>query len=247
MDADSTPPHPTSPRRLRGWPLRSSLLIGAVVVTLGTVPVLVPLLVTRSGEAAQADSIPVAVTSTAPALSQAAVATEPSSAAGSTGPRTTAPAGPTAGSLASAEPSPEPTGPASASARVTAAAGTTPVAPPPARPDLVVTSVSWSPRKPRAGDALLFSAVVRNEGTAATAVGPDVAFFVDGAKVSWAAGGGSLAAGARRTVTASAGQAGSSWTAAVGTHTVVAQVDGAGRIPEVDEGNNTATATLTVG
>jgi hypothetical protein len=114
--------------------------------------------------------------------------------------------------------------------------------------DLMVVSVSWSPRRPRAGQPVLFAAVVRNGGTDPTpAVTHGVAFSVDGTKVSWSANSSApLAPGEERTYTADGGVSGNTWTATSGTHTVEAWADDLNRIPETSEDNNTATAPLTV-
>jgi len=50
---------------------------------------------------------------------------------------------------------------------------------------LVVAAVSWSPEQPAAGQPVTFSAVVRNDGAAATPeVTHRVGFGVDGSQVS---------------------------------------------------------------
>ncbi|MDQ6419419.1 CARDB domain-containing protein [Paenibacillus sp. LHD-117] len=116
----------------------------------------------------------------------------------------------------------------------------------PAKPDLVVTDVSWSPAAPAAGNAVTFSAVVKNQGTAATAAGTasNVAFYVNGTQVSSVVNyTTSIAAGASVTLTQNSG----SWTAVNGVHTVNAVVDETSLISELDETNNSYGESLTVG
>ena len=260
-------PRPSSGRR---WPSRSSLVVGLVVVLLGTIPVLVPLLVTRaSGESAVGPSASV-LAAGVPALPRPVTEGEPAPGGpGSPTARTVAPAD-RAGALAPAAPTvppataaPDPTTAGSRSterASSPAPAGTAPPPsavppasdPPPrtlvAGPDLVVVSASWSPGTPAAGDQVTFSAVVRNVGTEATpAVTHGVGFLVDGDTVTWSAGDTApLAPGEERTYTADAGLTGPTWIAAPGTHSVAAWVDDVDRIAETDEENNLLTGTVEV-
>ncbi|HST65685.1 MAG TPA: CARDB domain-containing protein, partial [Mycobacteriales bacterium] len=79
------------------------------------------------------------------------------------------------------------------------------------------------------------------------AVTHGIAFAVDGTRVSWSADSSEpLGPGQERTYTADGGDAGSTWTATSGTHTVEAVADDLDRIPETDEADNTATATLVI-
>ena len=112
------------------------------------------------------------------------------------------------------------------------------------QPDLVVDSVSISPASPVAGQAVTFSAVVRNAGTAATPSGVTigVGYRIDGTQVTWGAVNVSLAAGATVTV----GTGGGSWAATAGTHTLVAVADDVNRIAESNEGNNQLSRSITV-
>jgi len=117
--------------------------------------------------------------------------------------------------------------------------------------DLVVTGLSSSPTSPTAGDAVTFSGVVKNQGTAATPAGTVVglAFSIDGTLVSWSdTSATALAAGASRTLTANGGPNGTAtWAATGGTHSLTAVVDDVNRITESDETNNaSATTTVTV-
>ncbi|MFD0672365.1 CARDB domain-containing protein [Cohnella sp. GCM10027633] len=118
-------------------------------------------------------------------------------------------------------------------------------------PDLVVTDITWSPASPQTGNEVTFSAVVQNQGTAATAAGTihGVLFTVDGASVSWSDNRtASIAAGASVTVTATGGpNAKASWTATSGSHTVRAFVDDVNRIAESNENNNTLDENFAIG
>ena len=127
-----------------------------------------------------------------------------------------------------------------ASATVTVTAGT---------PDIIVSSITASPANPTAGQAVTFSAVVRNQGTAATPAGTilGILFSVDGTSVSWSdTNTASLAAGASVTLTANGGPSGATWSATAGTHTILANADDVNRITESNESNNTLSTSLTV-
>jgi hypothetical protein len=117
--------------------------------------------------------------------------------------------------------------------------------------DLVVTAVTMSPVSPAAGQAVTFSATVKNQGSTAVpaSVVTGVGFAVDGTRVTWnetnTAG---LAAGASVTLTANAGTTAATWAATTGPHTLIATADDTNAIPdEVDEGNNTKRVDFTVG
>ena len=116
-----------------------------------------------------------------------------------------------------------------------------------AMPDLVVTSIA----KPTAtaGGQVQFSATVKNQGTAATPAGViiGVQFQVDAKSAfTWSdTDKTSLAPGASVTLTANGGQAGASWTATTGTHSVRAYVDDVNRIGESNEANNILTSPFT--
>jgi hypothetical protein len=124
---------------------------------------------------------------------------------------------------------------------------------PSGKPDLVVTDISWKPANPATGSAVTFSAMVKNQGGAATPAGAKhgvIFTFDDGA-----AGPGvwsdthttSIAPGASITLTASGGSAGATWKATLGTHTVKANVDDVNRIAESDENNNVMSKEIVVG
>ncbi|MDB5184701.1 MAG: hypothetical protein JWN38_509 [Candidatus Saccharibacteria bacterium] len=120
------------------------------------------------------------------------------------------------------------------------------------RPDLVVTSVTQSPAKPKVGEAVTFTAVVTNNGTAATPDGTliGVGFKVDGKVATWSdTDTTALAPGASVTLTANSSPSKSAtWIAdAAGTRTVTAFVDDVNRIPdESDETNNTFSQSFAV-
>src|SRR6185295_2131984 len=108
-----------------------------------------------------------------------------------------------------------------------------------------------SPTSPVTGNAVTFSAIIKNQGTGPTPAGVihGVEFLVDGVQVSWSDNSTtSLAAGATRTVTANSGPNGgsSTWTATSGTHAILAHVDDVNRIAESNESNNTLTNSMTV-
>jgi len=119
--------------------------------------------------------------------------------------------------------------------------------------DLVVTSVSLSPALPTSGSQVVFSAVIKNQGSTATPAGTitGVQFAVDGATspVNWSDNTtSSLAPGASVTVTATGGTNGVNyWTATSGAHSVQAWVDDVNRIAESNENNNTLSQSFTVG
>ncbi|WP_343704524.1 CARDB domain-containing protein [Chitinophaga sp.] len=116
------------------------------------------------------------------------------------------------------------------------------------RPDLVVTDVTWVPAFPEPGEVVTFTAVIKNQGDTATPAGVihGVAFKLNGVNVGCNGSSvTSLAPGASRTLTAN-GCLPSTWTAALGTHSVVATVDDQFRFNEKSETNNTRTETFTV-
>jgi len=111
-------------------------------------------------------------------------------------------------------------------------------------PDVVVDSVSLSPATPRAGQAVLFTSVVRNAGSAPTPSGVTVGvgYFVDGQYKTWGSVAGPLAAGASITITTRGG----AWAATSGSHTATALADDVNRFPESNENNNSRSAPFTV-
>ncbi|MEU1243465.1 CARDB domain-containing protein [Micromonospora parva] len=101
-------------------------------------------------------------------------------------------------------------------------------------PDLVVSSVTWSPASPSEVSPVTLSAVVQNIGSA-SAGATSVNFSLAGA-VAGSASVGTLAAGASTTVTFNAG------TRPMGSYAVSAVVDPANTIVEQNNGNNSLTA-----
>ncbi|MFA4971937.1 MAG: PKD domain-containing protein [bacterium] len=117
----------------------------------------------------------------------------------------------------------------------------------PSNPDLVVTDISLSPSSPTVGQAVTFSAVVKNNGNAATPAGVvhGVRFTVDddaGIVRTATAHTASIAAGASVVIAAS-----STWAATTGAHHVDAEVDYAELIDEQNEDNNAFAKSFSVG
>lgn len=117
--------------------------------------------------------------------------------------------------------------------------------------DLVITEIQTSPVALLEGQATLFKAVVKNQGTAATTMGVNhgVRFDVNGEVVSWSGANTdvSIAPGGSYTFSANNGPSGSQeWEPAAGTYTVHAQVDDLALIGESDDSNNTQSRDVTV-
>lgn len=252
----------------RHRPSRTHVLLGLVVVLLATIPVIIPLLVTKSGHegpvgvrlASGPPQPAVTENAPAPAAGDPTATTAPPAGAGAlvpapaTTPATPSPTGATT-------PPPAPSTAASSSAASSSAAGPEPTTAGPttasptadasvldAAANLVVVDVSWTPQPSGAGEPVVFSALVRNTGAAATPPLPTgVAFSVDGAVVSWSGSDSTpLGPGDQRTFTADDGVTGAAWTAIDGDHAVEATVDDTGQIPELNEDDNTATAQIAV-
>jgi hypothetical protein len=245
------------------------VLLGLVIVLLATIPVVIPLLVTKSGPEAP---VGVRLASGQPGLPENAPApraadpspttSPPPPAAGTLAPApttTSATPSPTAGATTTRPPAPSRTASSSAAApSATTPEPTTaePSTPSPsaevsvlsAAPNLVVVDVSWSPEPTGAGQPVVFSALVRNTGVTPTPPLPfGVAFSVDGTVVSWSANDSTpLGPGDQRTFTAADGVTGAAWTAVEGEHTVEANVDDTGQIPELNENDNTMTTKIDV-
>lgn len=119
-----------------------------------------------------------------------------------------------------------------------------------ARPDLVVTSVSISPRSPvQAGASVKFTAVVRNIGTSSTPAGVTlgVGFLVDGQIAAWSASySKALRAGASVTLVSDGGPNGGVYPAAPGSHVVRAHVNDVQRFSERSFANNTREISIVV-
>jgi hypothetical protein len=119
-----------------------------------------------------------------------------------------------------------------------------------ALPDLVITSVGWSPTNLYNGSHAVFSARVLNRGAASTPGGTKIgtAFIVDGSEVSWS-GNYTTALPANGVVTliADGGPLGVNyWTATTGPHTLTALVDDLNLISEGIEDNNTTATSFSV-
>ncbi|MFF4748870.1 CARDB domain-containing protein [Streptomyces sp. NPDC002514] len=102
-------------------------------------------------------------------------------------------------------------------------------------PDLVVNDLTWTPASPVETDTVTVQATVRNAGTAASPAST-VNVSVDGT-VAGSAPVGALAAGATATVPVGIGKR------ATGSYTVSAVVDPTDTVPELDNTNNSRTAT----
>ena len=110
-------------------------------------------------------------------------------------------------------------------------------------PDLRINQILFNPAKPNAGDEVVFTAAVRNDGTNATA--PDtritVSFTIDGNVVGWVDTTleDPIMPHTFRMVRMNGGPNGSSaWTATAGSYTVIALVDYLNLISESDKTNN---------
>jgi hypothetical protein len=118
--------------------------------------------------------------------------------------------------------------------------------------DMIVTAISMSPASPTAGQAVTFSATIKNQGTAPTPGGTTrngVVFSVDGVTATWSDNNfAAIAPGASVTVTANSGPSGSAtWTAVSGSHNVDAWVNDALVYPESNTSNNHLVTPITVG
>lgn len=123
--------------------------------------------------------------------------------------------------------------------------------------DLVVTDIRWTPANPKAGDQVVFTAVVKNQGNATTVVisGKEsiigVRFSVggrDSSPFTWSDQYTQmLAPGAQVELTANGGQNGAAWTATgEGSFQVYAWVDDQSRIEDSNRDNNVYQKTMTV-
>ncbi|WP_156044052.1 CARDB domain-containing protein [Cellulomonas sp. HZM] len=108
----------------------------------------------------------------------------------------------------------------------------------PVKADLVVQGLTTMPASPTTADVITLGATVRNQGTGASAA-TTVAFAVAGQQVGTATVP-ALAVGASSGVTLTLG------TRAAGTYTLGATVDPTNVVAESDEGNNSATGSVTV-
>jgi hypothetical protein len=118
-------------------------------------------------------------------------------------------------------------------------------------PDVVITSVSWTPVSALVGSNMVFKVTVQNRGSAATPSGVPlgVGFNMDGAgTVSWSSGYSSpLGPNASVALTADGGPSGVNyWTATAGPHMVVATVDDINRFQESIEDNNATNVSFVI-
>lgn len=111
--------------------------------------------------------------------------------------------------------------------------------------DLVVTDIRFSPENPKAGDSVVFTAVVKNQGTKATPEGTIVGVrfgigSIEGTPFTWCDNyTKSVAPGESVLLTVNGGSSGASWTpGSAGTYSIHAWVDDQGRIEESDTDNN---------
>ena len=116
--------------------------------------------------------------------------------------------------------------------------------------DVAVMKIFWLPAHPKAGDALTFSALVKNRGTVATDEGTiiGVAFQINGMTVSWSdTNKAALGPGESRKLTANFGPGESAtWAAVAGEHTLAAWVDDVKRLPDTNRNNDTNETPLLV-
>jgi glucan endo-1,3-alpha-glucosidase len=116
-------------------------------------------------------------------------------------------------------------------------------------PDLVVTNISYTPANPLPGEAVTFSATIKNQGTAATPDGTivGVSFAVDNVISVWCSSYASIPAGASFVATANGGANGlNTWMSTSGNHTVEAFVDDVNRVAESNETNNKLSQTYSI-
>jgi len=108
------------------------------------------------------------------------------------------------------------------------------------KPDLVVTDISWQPQEPHAGEEVTITATVRNVGTSDAEGRFNVRFLMDGTQIDAPLISFGLDAGRTKAVSVS-------WTAQLGTHTIVVEADQPfDRIDESNEANNTLPAAFVV-
>ena len=121
-----------------------------------------------------------------------------------------------------------------------------------ALPDVTIVSISTSVNPIYAGNGVVFRAIVKNQGAAATPTGPGKGIgigFSLGAFFCYRGADENLALAAGNSMLFSANGPGGAftWPATLGTHSLSATVDDINRFPEVDENNNSASTNLDVG
>ncbi|HEY0258140.1 MAG TPA: CARDB domain-containing protein, partial [Candidatus Methylacidiphilales bacterium] len=115
-------------------------------------------------------------------------------------------------------------------------------------PDYVITDFGLEKQDVKPGDAVRFHARVKNIGAGATPVGTPLAvtFSLDGKTMSWGGADG-LAPGEERDCVGTGGPH-PIWTAAEGSHLLVACIDDLDRVPEEsDKINNVQDKTISIG
>ncbi len=118
-------------------------------------------------------------------------------------------------------------------------------------PDVVVTDITMTPAYPKLGDTVVFSAVVKNQGTASTPAGiiTGVSFTVSGnGSNMWSDTYTTpIKPGESVVLTANGGQVGKSWNASsIGSYTVTAYVDDVNRYKESNDNNNSYSKSFSV-
>ena len=108
------------------------------------------------------------------------------------------------------------------------------------KPDFVVSGITWVPTSPKANENVTFTAVIKNQGSLAGVPG-NIKFEVGSTTVNTVNSSTSLAAGASRTVTATA-----SWKAVAGNQTVKVTADSSSAVAEANENNNVLSLTFAV-
>ena len=119
-----------------------------------------------------------------------------------------------------------------------------------ALPDLVVTGIALTPPNPAAGDRVSAQATIKNVGKAATLgeVPSTVTISIDGVLIGWSDDHtAEVAPGESVTLRLNGGgNAGHTWTAVSGKHTLTAVADDINRIDESNKENNTLEKTFSV-
>ncbi len=107
------------------------------------------------------------------------------------------------------------------------------------KPNLTVSSINIVPASPKIGDTVTFSAVLTNNGTAATGTTAFVTgFSVDSTVLTGPTTSTSIPVGGTATVTAT-------WVATAGAHVVTVSTDKNNALTEVSETDNTSTKNFT--
>ena len=109
-----------------------------------------------------------------------------------------------------------------------------------ATPDLIVADLSLSPGQPQAGERVTITATIKNAGTSDADRSFTVLLSIDGEEIETTSVPLGIDRGRSKSITFE-------WSAEVGTHTIVAEVDRPfDRIDESDETNNALVASLVV-